>query len=76
MFPDFSDVFLLRGVLTSVGSFVRFLIGVDTGVLVQLIHLCSDVPGRFVDNTRVYPKVSGLAASSENCKWYSTALCH
>jgi hypothetical protein len=23
-------------------------------------------------NTRVYPKVSGLAASSENCKWYSS----
>jgi hypothetical protein len=22
-------------------------------------------------NTRVYPKVSGLAAWSENCKWYS-----
>jgi hypothetical protein len=21
--------------------------------------------------TRVYPKVSGLAAWSENCKWYS-----
>jgi hypothetical protein len=21
--------------------------------------------------TRVYPKVSGLAACSENCKWYS-----
>jgi hypothetical protein len=27
----------------------------------------------FVDteDTRVYPKVSGLAAWSENCKWYS-----
>jgi hypothetical protein len=23
-------------------------------------------------NTRVYPKVSGLAAWNENCKWYST----
>jgi hypothetical protein len=23
-------------------------------------------------NTRVYPKVSGLAAWSENCKWYSS----
>jgi hypothetical protein len=22
-------------------------------------------------NRRVYPKVSGLAACSENCKWYS-----
>jgi hypothetical protein len=22
--------------------------------------------------TRVYPKVSGLAAWSENCKWYSS----
>jgi len=25
-----------------------------------------------VRNTRVYPKVSGLAAWSENCKWYSS----
>jgi hypothetical protein len=24
--------------------------------------------------TRVYPKVSGLAAWSENCKWYSSLL--
>jgi hypothetical protein len=24
------------------------------------------------DHTRVYPKVSGLAAWSENCKWYSS----
>jgi hypothetical protein len=23
---------------------------------------------------RVYPKVSGLAACSENCKWYSSLL--
>jgi hypothetical protein len=23
-------------------------------------------------HTRVYPKVSGLAACSENCKWYSS----
>jgi hypothetical protein len=23
-------------------------------------------------NTRVYPKVSGLATWSENCKWYSS----
>jgi hypothetical protein len=23
-------------------------------------------------NTRVYPKVFGLAAWSENCKWYSS----
>jgi len=23
------------------------------------------------DDTRVYPKVSGLDALSENCKWYS-----
>jgi hypothetical protein len=23
-------------------------------------------------NTRVYPEVSGLAAWSENCKWYSS----
>jgi hypothetical protein len=23
-------------------------------------------------DTRVYPKVSGLAAWSENCKWYSS----
>jgi len=22
--------------------------------------------------TRVYPKVSGLAAGSQNCKWYSS----
>jgi len=26
-------------------------------------------------DTRVYPKVSGLATWSENCKW-CTALCH
>jgi hypothetical protein len=28
----------------------------------------------FLNNTdtRVYPKVSGLAACSENCKWYSS----
>jgi hypothetical protein len=25
-------------------------------------------------NTRVYPKVSGLAAWSENCKWFSSLL--
>jgi hypothetical protein len=24
--------------------------------------------------TRVYPKVSGLAVGSENCKWYSSLL--
>jgi hypothetical protein len=23
-------------------------------------------------NTRVYPKVSGLAAWNENCKWYNS----
>jgi len=27
--------------------------------------------GRSVGNTGVYSKVSGLAAWSENCKWYS-----
>jgi hypothetical protein len=27
-------------------------------------------------NTRVYPKVSGLAVWSENCKWYSSEFCH
>jgi hypothetical protein len=27
---------------------------------------------RFDTYTRVYPKVSGLAAWSENCKWYSS----
>jgi hypothetical protein len=26
----------------------------------------------FAQNTRAYPKVSGLAAWSENCKWYSS----
>jgi len=26
--------------------------------------------------TRVYPKVSGLAAWSENCKWYSSLPLH
>jgi hypothetical protein len=25
-----------------------------------------------IETTRVYPKVSGLAAWSENCKWYSS----
>jgi hypothetical protein len=25
-----------------------------------------------ITSTRVYPKVSGLAAWSENCKWYSS----
>jgi hypothetical protein len=30
-----------------------------------------DVPGK---STRVYPKVSGLAAWSENCKWYRSLL--
>jgi hypothetical protein len=25
-----------------------------------------------VENMRVYPKVSGLAAWSENCEWYSS----
>jgi hypothetical protein len=28
---------------------------------------------QLLDYTRVYPKVSGLAVWSENCKWYS---CH
>jgi len=27
---------------------------------------------RTSQNTRVYPKVSGLATWSENCKWYSS----
>jgi hypothetical protein len=27
---------------------------------------------RYVLRTRVYPKVSGLAAWSENCNWYSS----
>jgi diadenosine tetraphosphatase ApaH/serine/threonine PP2A family protein phosphatase len=26
---------------------------------------------RWEDNTRVYPKVTGLAAWSENCEWYN-----
>jgi len=25
-----------------------------------------------ISNTRVYPEVSGLAAWSQNCKWYSS----
>jgi hypothetical protein len=25
-----------------------------------------------IKNTRAYPKVSGLAAWSENCKWYNS----
>jgi hypothetical protein len=28
--------------------------------------------GNMVTNTRVYPKVSGLAVWSENCKWYGS----
>jgi hypothetical protein len=27
---------------------------------------------KITSNVRVYPKVSGLAAWSENCKWYSS----
>jgi hypothetical protein len=37
--------------------------------------LCISVTNFDVSNTfytRVYPKVSGLAAWSENCKWYSS----
>jgi hypothetical protein len=32
------------------------------------------ISGLFEDDryTRAYPKVSGPAASSENCKWYSS----
>jgi hypothetical protein len=30
------------------------------------------IPEIVVKNTRVYAKVSGLAAWSENCKWYSS----
>jgi hypothetical protein len=29
--------------------------------------------GSITENKRVCPKVSGLAAWSENCKWYSSA---
>jgi hypothetical protein len=34
--------------------------------------LCSSLQRFRTLHTRVYPKVSGLAARSENCKWYSS----
>jgi hypothetical protein len=34
-------------------------------------HIIPNSMMRTIYSTRVYPKVSGLAASSENCNWYS-----
>jgi hypothetical protein len=36
-------------------------------------YLTARSPALYHRTTRVYPKVSGLAAWSENCKWYSSA---
>jgi hypothetical protein len=46
-------------------------LGQKSGVHTQNLFACS---GRALARklTRVYPKVSGLAAWSKNCKWYSS----
>jgi hypothetical protein len=36
------------------------------------IIIFKEISTTFFESTRVYPKVSGLAAWSENCKWYSS----
>jgi hypothetical protein len=36
----------------------------------SLVTIRTEVSQLFITHTRVYPKVSGLAAWSENCKWY------
>jgi hypothetical protein len=37
-----------------------------------VLHLCLTVRFFWKRTTRMYPKFSGLAAWSENCKWYSS----
>jgi hypothetical protein len=43
----------------------------------QFVFFCKyyedhQIKANDMDSTWVYPKVSGLAAWSENCKWYSS----
>jgi hypothetical protein len=37
--------------------------------ILRLIEITVNLKEKHLLNTRVYPKVSGLAAWSENCKW-------
>jgi hypothetical protein len=37
-----------------------------------ICYVVSRLADAIVLHTRVYPKVTGLAAWSENCKWYSS----
>jgi hypothetical protein len=44
------------------------LYGTDVSRIISVIIIRDLI----IENTRVYLKVSGLAAWSENCKWYSS----
>jgi hypothetical protein len=48
----------------------RHTISNDVNVLIRGYFTYVDT--LYSSNTGVYPKVSGLAAWSENCKWYSS----
>jgi len=48
---------------------LSLLLAVLTGLTLSLAVLQEGSKERDPKSTRVYPKVSGLAAWSENCKW-------
>jgi hypothetical protein len=48
------------------------LLQLPDGANDTLCNYCSGSHNLGIVHTRVYPKVSGLAAWSENCKWHSS----
>jgi L-ribulose-5-phosphate 3-epimerase UlaE len=68
---DLSDI--LKNILHLFGSFcneVQFsMSAITTNLLISSINEYEDASSTYM---RVYPKVSRLAAWSENCKWYSS----
>jgi len=53
-----TQIFIRRAIFQKKNDNSRFLLGVEYEL--------------YLNDTRVYSKVSGLAALKENCKWYSS----
>jgi hypothetical protein len=83
---SFSFSIPITAVLCLIASFLAYLEVFVTPVFrkycqLYLLKLITHLYAKFLlfalaecCNTRVYPKVSGLATWSENCKWYSSLL--
>jgi hypothetical protein len=50
----------------------NYVVNNNKCVMVWIWQLPLDVTSLSIEYMRVYPKVSGLATWSKNCKWYSS----